>query len=282
MTSVGPAGIAASSDPAGARRWDWGRERLRERLDVHAEAIRETVLAPLLVELDRPTADALRRDREGWPALLDRLLDGLDLGSTLRLLSRDQPIARPAPIPDLAWQEAALDAASSDAAASDAVPSPAAPPDPASSAAEIGLNRRCTCECVRQAAAALDRLAVPPTLRERLLSLLPGMPPAGGGEPVLVEAILSGRHDAMRARLSAATGLSAAAVDNALVTANRRGLVAMAWKAGYGMRTAWLLQVLGAGIEPHRALDADADGGCPLGRAEMAWQIGFMERAARG
>lgn len=237
------------------------RDSLPVLVAVRAEAIREDVLRPLRAAMSPAEAESLSQDRRGWSGLLERLLQDIDVRSTRRLQRELGP--DPALPLGPARDEATLDAA-------------------ASEHDETGFERSCTAGCVALAAAALTRIVPEQPQRARLLALLPAVDPARDGDAALVEAVVLGRREALNRILAVSTGLPPSAIGNALATGNRRGLVALAWKAGSSMHAAWLLQVIAAGIEPERALGAGENGACPLGRAEMAWQLEFMLRAVYG
>jgi len=99
------------------------------------------------------------------------------------------------------------------------------------------------------------------------------------------EAVLSaaGRGEAKRASalLAVAASLPVRAVDRAIQLRSAKGLVSLAWKAGFTMRAASALQPLLARLAPDAVLPAGPGGGFPLALEEMRWQIDFLNRAGR-
>ncbi len=122
---------------------------------------------------------------------------------------------------------------------------------------------------------AMDRAALRQRIGEKLSS---GATGPDGGEPAFLHALRRGDHAAALALLSASALVPRELVAATVALRNQRGLVSLAWKAGYSMRSAVLLQSQVAGIAPSGILCATADGGCPLGRSEMVWQLGLLSR----
>ncbi len=141
----------------------------------------------------------------------------------------------------------------------------------------------CRDACIVQLRGAISRLPLGAmdraALRQRILEQRPsGSAAPDGGEPAFLGALRRGDHAAALALLAASALLPRELVAATVALRNQRGLVSLAWKAGYSMRAAVLLQSQVAGIAPHALLCANADGGCPLGRSEMVWQIGLLSR----
>ena len=97
-------------------------------------------------------------------------------------------------------------------------------------------------------------------------------------EALLVEALRQGDTGSAMEILAAAALVPVAAIDTAIALRSRRGMISLAWKAGYSMRAAILIQSQLGGIAPDRVLVATPDGGCPLSRGEILWQIEFLAR----
>ncbi len=97
-------------------------------------------------------------------------------------------------------------------------------------------------------------------------------------EAAFLDRVRCGDHRSAIGLLAAAALVPVESVETAILLRTRRGLVSLAWKAGYSMRAATLLQSQLAGIPPDTVLVASEDGSCPIGRSEMLWQIGFLAR----
>ncbi len=141
----------------------------------------------------------------------------------------------------------------------------------------------CRAACLSQLRGAISRLPLGAMDRAALRQRIGEQPPSGtaapdGGEPAFLHALRHGDHAAALALLSASALVPREMVAMTVALRNQRGLVSLAWKAGYSMRSAVLLQSQVAGIAPNALLGATADGGCPLGRSEMVWQIGLLSR----
>lgn len=97
-------------------------------------------------------------------------------------------------------------------------------------------------------------------------------------EPALLAALRSGNKQHAIRVLAAAALVPIESIETAISLRSRRGLVSLAWKAGFSMRAAVLLQTELGGFRPSAVLTATSDGSCPLNRSEMVWQIGFLAR----
>ena len=150
------------------------------------------------------------------------------------------------------------------------------------------LDQACRAVCIGQLVAALDRLSAKdgqrPDWRRQLEA-----PPAGAERPLLprhedateaalLAALRRGDNRAAIDLLAAAALVPVESIDIAIGLRSRRGMVSLAWKAGFSMQAAVLLQSQLAEIACGSVLTATEDGGCPLSRGEMAWQIGFLAR----
>ncbi len=223
---------------------------IRARLDTAAAAVTARLEADV-AELDR---------------VLGELAESLDAASALMLLDDAGSC------PDLdgllntgvpALREAALDAAMPGSA--------------------DRFEALCQAACLAQLRGAISRLPLGAmdraALRQRVGDQLPSRATGpDGGEPAFLHALRCGDHATALALLSASALVPRELVAATVALRNQRGLVSLAWKAGYSMRSAVLLQSQVAGIAPNALLCATADGGCPLGRSEMVWQIGLLSR----
>jgi len=102
-----------------------------------------------------------------------------------------------------------------------------------------------------------------------------------GRETGILRALAAGDCAAATALLASAALVPNETVEAAIALRNARGMVSLAWKAGFSMRLATLLQIRLAGIPPEDALVALPDGGCPLSRSEMLWQLGLLAQSLR-
>ncbi len=84
--------------------------------------------------------------------------------------------------------------------------------------------------------------------------------------------------------LAAAAEVSVQVVQRAASLRSAKGLLSLVWKAGFSMEVAGPVQALLARLAPAASLKPDGDGGFPLTREEMRWQLDFCrasELAAR-
>ena len=261
-------------------------------------------LLPGLDPTERRTLDVMLADlltarlREAWRTLLDahqplcRLLPEPDMvlddeaalaslaaslgpSITMSLLAAEGALQRPVVLaaalshPAPGPRETALDALL------------LAPPS-----AELDLA--CRRVCVGQLVAALDRLPATDGTRpdwRRQFEPEPGesgsLPPPrheDATEAALIAALRRGENRAAIELLAAAALVPVESIDIAIGLRSRRAMVSLAWKAGFSMQAAVLLQSQLAEIACGSVLTATDDGGCPLSRGEMAWQIGFLAR----
>ena len=79
-----------------------------------------------------------------------------------------------------------------------------------------------------------------------------------------------------RAALAVMAELPLAVIDRVLGAHSPKGVTALAWKSGFGMRAAHKLQLQLAQIAPNQALKPRADGGYPLSPEAMQWQLDFF------
>ena len=221
-------------------------------------------------------AARLDADKADLGGMMLGLAESLDLASALVLLDDTGPYVDLGRLlqsgaPEL--REAALDATTPGAAAN-------------------RFDRLCRSACIVQIRSAIGRLPLGAKDRAALHQQIQEQPPQeqirsgqsrpdarlDEGEPAFLDALRRGDHAAALALLSASALVPRDLVATTVALRNQRGLVSLAWKAGYSMRSAVLLQSQLAGIAPDALLRATADGGCPLGRSEMVWQIRMLSR----
>jgi uncharacterized protein (DUF2336 family) len=80
----------------------------------------------------------------------------------------------------------------------------------------------------------------------------------------------------VRAALAVLAGLPLEVVDRVIGSHSPKGVTALAWKAGFGMRAAHKLQLQLAQIAPNAALLPRSDGAYPLSTEAMQWQLDFF------
>ena len=239
---------------------------LAARIEARVVQCRAAVIRTRLGAAAPAAMTRLEEDTAELGRVLMELAESLDAASALVLL--DEAGSRPdldglldTGVPEL--REAALDAVTPGSA--------------------HRFDALCRDACIAQIRGAIGRLPLGAVdraaLRQRILEQLPsGGTSPDAGEPAFLDALRLGNHDAALALLSAAALVPRELVAATIGLRNQRGLVSLAWKAGYSMRSAVLLQSQLAGIAPNALLHATADGGCPLGRSEMVWQIGLLSR----
>jgi len=100
-------------------------------------------------------------------------------------------------------------------------------------------------------------------------------------EHAVLEASRQGEARLAAALLAVAAGMPIAVVDRAASLRSAKGLVSLAWKAGFTMRAAGALQTLLARLAPGATLPPGPGGSFPLGVEEMRWQLDFLGRMGR-
>lgn len=193
----------------------------------------------------------------------------LDPGAAVAMLMGDPAADMPGALladPAPAVREAALDAMVSDAAL-------------------MRFDRVCGRILEARVSASLDRLNLSDRQRlewhDRLVTReAPAAAPLHeeANEAALLAALRRGDQRAAIMLLAAAALVPADSIETAVALRSRRGLVSLAWRAGFSMRVAVLLQSHLAGIQPDAVLVSLPDGSCPLSRNEMVWQISFLSR----
>jgi uncharacterized protein (DUF2336 family) len=100
-------------------------------------------------------------------------------------------------------------------------------------------------------------------------------------EESVLEAVRSGDTRLTAALLAVAASVPVSVVDRAASLRSAKGLVSLAWKAGFNMRTAGALQTSLGRLGPDAALPPGPGGGFPLAIEEMRWQLDFLGRMGR-
>ncbi len=100
-------------------------------------------------------------------------------------------------------------------------------------------------------------------------------------ESALLEVTGRGEHVLATAMLAVAADVPAALVERATALRTAKGVVSLAWKAGFSMRAAVTLQAMLAQISPAAIMRPSGKGGYPLGADEMRWQLDFLAKSAR-
>ncbi|MGI4747271.1 MAG: hypothetical protein ACRYGI_03905 [Janthinobacterium lividum] len=248
------------------------RERLGLRLAEQASA-RLTGHWHALIG-DRPALHALALDAPGFDPALPALALSLTWPAALMLLAGDladqTTIALASPV--AAVRESAIEALVSDAPL-------------------LQFDRACRAICEAHLTALLERLpAADSETYDRALrgddhavhvepiAPIPTVTHQSATEPALMAALRSGDNQHAIRLLAAAALVSTESIETAISLRSRRGLVSLAWKAGFSMRAAVLLQTELGGFPACAVLTATSDGSCPLNRSEMVWQIGFLAR----
>ena len=95
-------------------------------------------------------------------------------------------------------------------------------------------------------------------------------------EALITDALSKGDRSFVIASLALLGDISADMVSKAVSMSSPKGITAMAWKAGLGMRTAIQLQLRLARVPPNKVLQARGGIDYPLSEDEMRWQIDFF------
>lgn len=100
-------------------------------------------------------------------------------------------------------------------------------------------------------------------------------------EDTALEAARRGNARFAAALLAVAADMPVSVVDRAASLRSAKGLVSLAWKAGFSMRAASALQMLLGRLDPGAILPSGPGGAFPLAVEEMRWQLDFLGRAGR-
>jgi uncharacterized protein (DUF2336 family) len=97
----------------------------------------------------------------------------------------------------------------------------------------------------------------------------------GLNDQAISDALSWNDQDFVRLALAVLSAVPPATVQHILDSQNAKGVTALAWRAGLGMRCAMQLQARGANISPRYLLNARNGTDYPLSQAEMIWQLEF-------
>lgn len=97
------------------------------------------------------------------------------------------------------------------------------------------------------------------------------------GEDLLLEAAKIGHSRRMAILLAVAAGVSLRAIDRVIELRSAKALVSLAWRAGFSMRVGTAVQGTLAHFSPDHLLMPTVNGGFPLSRGEMEWQMELLE-----
>jgi len=100
-------------------------------------------------------------------------------------------------------------------------------------------------------------------------------------EDAALEAARRGDMRFAAALLAVAAAVPVSVVDRAASLRSAKGLVSLAWKAGFSMRAAGALQTVLGRLGPDAILPPGPGGGFPLAIEEMRWQLDFLGRMGR-
>lgn len=100
-------------------------------------------------------------------------------------------------------------------------------------------------------------------------------------EDVALEATRHGDARFATVLLAVAAGVGVSVVDRAASLRSAKGLVSLAWKAGFSMHAAEGLQTVLGRLAPDAILPPGPGGSFPLAIEEMRWQLEFLGRMGR-
>ncbi len=95
-------------------------------------------------------------------------------------------------------------------------------------------------------------------------------------EGAVAEALGKGDRGFVIAALALASGMSRPAVQKVVSLASAKGIIAVAWRAGFSMGLAEQLQLRLARIAPDAVMRPAADGAFPMSNEDLDWQIEFF------
>lgn len=104
-------------------------------------------------------------------------------------------------------------------------------------------------------------------------------PQAQTGKPTEAELLVAAREGDARkaaAMLAMAAAVPLPAVRRAATLRSAKGLVSLAWKAGFSMQAGSAMQVLLAGLAPGSVLKPGPGNSFPMSAQEMSWQVEFL------
>jgi uncharacterized protein (DUF2336 family) len=157
---------------------------------------------------------------------------------------------------------------------------------PVLSAPSVKLLSRIVADHLLEVLAARSDLdpALAADLRARVRARLQGTPetkapianPTPPTEADLLTAARDGDARKAAVMLAAAADVPLPAVRRAATLRSAKGLVSLAWKAGFTMQAGYAMQVLLAGLSPGAALKSGPGNSFPLSVQEMNWQVNFL------
>lgn len=95
-------------------------------------------------------------------------------------------------------------------------------------------------------------------------------------EHVLLEAANRGDLPRLAAALAVASGVSLRTVERAVALRSAKALVSLAWRSGFSMRAATVVQAVLGQLGPASILPPGSDDAFPLSQDEMEWQIELL------
>lgn len=121
-------------------------------------------------------------------------------------------------------------------------------------------------------------------LRTRVAAQMQGAPSvaepsAPVGKPAEADLLTAAREGDVRKAatvLAAAAAVPLSAVRRAATLRSAKGLVSLAWKAGFSMQAGYAVQVSLAGLPPGSALKPGPYNSFPMSVQEMTWQVEFL------
>ncbi len=95
-------------------------------------------------------------------------------------------------------------------------------------------------------------------------------------ETAIADALAAGDRGLAVAGFALMTELPESVLSRTIAMRNTKGIVALAWKAGFSMRFAVRAQIQLAGIAPDQVVRAAKGEQYPMDRQELLWQLGFV------
>jgi uncharacterized protein (DUF2336 family) len=100
-------------------------------------------------------------------------------------------------------------------------------------------------------------------------------------ESVLLNAARGGELRRAAGTLAVASGIPLATIDRAIDLRSAKALVSLAWRAGFSMQGATVVQSALGQLAPSNMLAPGPNGGFPLSEEEMGWQLELLKSPAR-
>ena len=100
-------------------------------------------------------------------------------------------------------------------------------------------------------------------------------------EAAILEGVRTGDMNVVLALLAVAAEVPVPVVERASSLRSTKGLVSLAWRAGFSMHAATALQAFLARLPPTTVLQPGPGSSFPLGVDEMRWQLDFLSRMSR-